>query len=315
MKVMISGGTGLIGRALAQGLLSRGHEAWVLTRSPQRGVLPEQVRPVGWDAGASQGWVEQLEEMDVLVNLAGENLGAGRWTPERKRRILNSRVAAGKAIEAAFRQARRKPPVLVQFSAVGYYGSHCGNQVLSAESPPGDDFLAEVCTAWEDSTRLVETIGVRRVITRSGLVLTRKGGVMERILLPFRLFAGGPLGGGRQWWPWIHIQDVVAGLIFLMEQERARGAFNLTAPQPVRMAEFGRTLARVIQRPYWLPVPEFALRLLLGEMSTLVMSSQRAIPLELEALGYPFRFATLRPALEDLFGSGAQLNAAAKHAD
>ncbi len=300
MKIMLSGGTGLIGRALIQRLLPAGHEVWVLSRGPGRSGLPEPVHVLQWDARTPAGWRLELEQMDAFINLAGENLGAGLWTSGRKQRIIDSRLHAGDAIVEAFRQAQRKPMVLIQASAIGYYGEDAGNQVLSPESPPGNDFLAQVCVAWEASTRPVEELGVRRVVTRTGLVLAKGSDLVQRLLLPFNLFVGGPLGGGHQWWSWIHINDEVGALQFLMENEQARGAFNLTAPHPVHMAEFGRTLAKLIGRPYWFPVPKFGLRLALGEMSTLVLSSQRALPVKLQELGYQFKFERLRPALEDV---------------
>ncbi len=300
MKVMISGGTGLIGRALIQRLLPAGHEVWVLSRSPGRSGLPEPVHVLQWDARTSAGWIREFEQMDAIANLAGENLGAGYWTSGRKQRIIDSRLHAGDAFVEAFRQAERKPGVIIQASAIGYYGENSGNKVLSAESPPGDDFLAQMCVAWERSTQPVEDLGVRRVIVRSGLVLAKGADLLQRLLFPFNLFVGGPLGGGHQWWSWIHMDDEVGALQFLMENQQASGPFNLTAPHPVQMAEFGRTLAQIIARPYWFPVPKFGLRLVLGEMSTLVLSSQRALPVRLQQLGYPFKFERLRSALEDV---------------
>ncbi len=300
MKVMITGGTGLIGRELIQRLLPAGYEVWVLSRSSAHRGLPEAVHVLPWDARTPAGWGGQLEEMDAVINLVGESIGGGRWTAARKQRILDSRLRAGEALVEAFRQAQRKPRMLIQASGINYYGADNGDQMLSAESPPGDDFLAQVCVAWEASTRPVEEMGVRRVVTRSGLVLARQADLMQRILLPFRLFVGGPLGGGHQWWSWIHIADEAGALQFLMENGQASGAFNLTAPHPVHMAEFGRILAMLTHRPYWFPVPAFGLRLLLGQMSVLVLGSLRAVPFKLQALGYPFQFEKLRPALEDI---------------
>ncbi len=300
MKVMIAGGTGLIGRALIQRLLSSQHQIWVLSRSPGRSGLPEPVRVLQWDARTPTGWGSQIEEMDAVINLAGENIGAGRWTAGRKQSILNSRLHAGDAIVEAFRRAQRKPGLLIQASGVNYYGVDNGNQALSASSPAGNDFLAKVCIAWEASTQPVEEMGVRRVVTCSGLVLSRQADLMKRILLPFRFFTGGPLAGGHQWWSWIHMQDETGALQFLMENRHAQGPFNLTAPHPVHMAEFGRTLAQALHRPYWFPVPAFGLRLLLGEMSVLVIGGQRAIPDKLQSLGYSFRFERLRLAIEEV---------------
>ncbi len=301
MNVIITGGTGLIGRALAADLLKEGHEVIVLSRRPEAyvGRVPAGVRLERWDGRTAEGWGHLVEGADAIVNLAGENIAAGRWTAERKRRIRESRVHAGEAVTAAVLAAREKPRVVIQASAVGYYGPH-GDEEVDEDTPPGNDFLARVAVDWEASTAPVEEHGVRRVIIRTGIVLTPEGGALARMLLPFRLGLGGPLGSGRQWFPWIHIADEVGAIRFLMENEATQGPYNLTAPNPVRQREFARALGRVLRRPAFLPVPAFALRLLFGEMADVLLTGQRAVPRRLLEAGYTFRFPDLEPALEDL---------------
>jgi uncharacterized protein (TIGR01777 family) len=237
--------------------------------------------------------------MDVIVNLSGESLGAGPWTEQRKTRIISSRVEAGRAISAAFRQANPRPKVLIQASAVGFYGLHAAEPVTE-ESALGRGFLADVCRDWEASSQPVEELGVRRVVIRTGVVLSRDEGALQRLMLPFKLFAGGPLGSGRQGFPWIHPADEVAAIRYLMEKENSQGVYNLSAPEPLSNADFGGILAKVMRRPYWLPTPAFALRLLLGEMSTLVLEGTYMLPKRLQDLGFRFRYETAEPALWDL---------------
>ncbi len=304
MHVLITGGTGLIGRALAHSLVQDGHQVTVLSRTPERhrNALPN-VDLVAWDGRTAQGWGERVEAADVIVNLAGESIAAGRWTPERKRRIRESRVHAGQAVVEAVRAATHPPQVVVQASAVGYYGPR-GDEPVTEETPPGSDFLAQVCVAWEASTAAVEERGVRRAVIRTGVVLSTQGGALPRMLLPFRLFLGGPLGSGRQYLPWIHLDDQVAAIRFLLEHPEAQGPFNLCAPNPMTHREFSRILGQVLGRPSWMPVPALALRLLFGEMATVLLEGQRAVPRRLQEAGYSFRFPELRPALQDLVQRG-----------
>jgi len=300
MRVILAGGTGLIGRALAANLVADGHEVILLSRSPGRVTgLPAGARAEEWDGRTAAGWGPLADGAQAVVNLAGENLGAARWTTERKRRIRESRLNAGQAVVQAVQAAGRAPRVAIQSSAVGYYGPQ-GDQELAEEAPPGSDFLAQLCVEWEASTAPVEALGVRRAVVRSGVVLSARDGALPRMLLPFKLFAGGPLGNGRQWLSWIHIADEVAAIRFLIETEEASGPFNLTAPHPLTNAEFGRAVGRVLGRPAWLPAPALALRLALGEMATVVLDGQRAVPRRLLDLGFTFRFPEAEAALRDL---------------
>lgn len=299
MRIIVAGGSGFVGTALTKSLLEEGHQVWILTRNPNTARLAEGTRGIGWDSRTTTGWGELVSQVDAIVNLAGESLGSGPWTGARKNRILSSRVEAGKAISAAIRQANPRPKVLIQASAVGFYGPH-DDEPVTEESAPGHGFLAEVCRAWEASSLPVEELGIRRVVIRTGVVLSKDEGALPRIMLPYRLFAGGSMGNGRQGFPWIHPADEVTGIRFLLENEKAHGVFNLSAPEPLSNADFGRILAKVMRRPYWLPVPAFAMRLLLGEMSTLMLEGQYVLPKRLQELGFHFRFETAETALRDL---------------
>jgi uncharacterized protein len=300
MRVVITGGTGLIGRALATDLAASGRDVIVLSRSPERATdLPAGVRAVRWDGRTAQGWGHLVGAAEAVVNLAGENLAAGRWTAARRARIRESRLHAGAAVVEAIRAADEKPRLLIQASAVGYYGPR-GDEELAETAPPGNDFLARLCLEWEASTAAVEGLGVRRASIRSGLVLSTHGGALPRLLLPFRFFVGGRLGTGRQWYPWIHLADEVAAIRFLIETEGADGPINLTAPRPVTNAALSATIGRVLGRPALLPTPGFALRLALGDMATVVLDGQRAVPARLLALGFRFRFTEIEAALRDL---------------
>jgi uncharacterized protein (TIGR01777 family) len=321
MRIVITGGSGLIGSALARQMGALGNDVVVLTRTPERmGALPPGVRAAGWDGRGAAGWQALLEPAAAgapgagevagsgggggvaIVQLAGESVAAGRWTAERKRRIRDSRLLSGRAVVEAVRQAAlagAPPRVLLQASAVGYYGA-CGDEEAGEDHPPGDDFLAELAVAWERSTAEVETLGVRRVVLRTGIVLAREGGALPALLRPFRLGAGGALGNGRQWMPWIHLADEVAALSFLLESDAARGPYNLTAPQPVTNRELARAVGRALHRPSVLPAPAAVLHLVLGEMADMLLHGQRAVPRRLLDAGFSFRYSELAAALADL---------------
>jgi len=299
MRVVITGGTGLIGRALSHDLAADGHKAIVLSRSPGRApAMPDGVRVVEWDARTGAGWAELADGADAIVNLAGASLRR-RWTPRSKQLIRDSRMHAGHAVVDAVRRVDRKPRLVVQASGTGAYGPR-GDQVVTETTGFPDTFLGRTAAQWEASTAPVEEQGVRRAIIRSGVVLSRESGALPLLALPYRLFVGGPLGSGDQWLPWIHMEDEVRAIRFLIALETAVGPFNLSAPRPVTNAEFGRTLARVLGRPAFFRVPAFAVRLVLGEMSTVVLDGQRAIPRRLLDLGFRFHFPGAESALHDL---------------
>lgn len=300
-QAIITGGTGLIGQALAAELVAAGYEVVVLSRNPQRAHgLPTGVQVEAWDGRTAQGWGGLADGTYAIVNLAGENLAGGRWTAERRHRIRQSRLDAGQAVVEAVRAAKRKPAVVVQASGIGYYGPH-GDEEVTEDFPPGEDFLGRLAVEWEASTAPVEGLGVRRVVIRTGVVLSREGGALPRLALPFRFFLGGPLGNGRQWVPWIHIADEVRAIRFLLENEEARGPYNLVTPNPVTNRELARALRQVLRRPSWLPVPAPALRLALGEMSAVLLTGQRALPHRLLEADFRFQFPEISTALQNLF--------------
>ena len=302
-RVLITGGTGLIGRALAGDLAKAGYEVIALSRNPSKvSQLPQGVRVEQWDGRTAAGWGALVEGAAAIVNLAGESIGIPPlpWTAERKRRIRDSRVNAGRAVVEAVQAAKNKPRAVIQSSAVGYYGLH-GDEIITEESAPGDDFLAQVSKEWEASTDQVEAMGVRRAIIRTGVVLSREGGVLQFLSLPFRFFVGGPLGSGKQWMSWVHEADEIGAIRFLIETESARGAFNLSAPQPLTNSEFSRVLARVMNRPAFFRVPGFVMKAALGELAELLLlGGQRVMPARLQAAGYAFRFPEAEAALRDL---------------
>ena len=299
-RIVIAGGTGMIGRALAKLLAASGSEVVVLVRRPGRTLdLPAGVRQEAWDGVKVESWAKTLEGAKAVVNLAGENLAGGRWTSQRKQLLWDSRINATTALVQAVEAATARPSVFVQGSAVGYYGPH-GIEDLTESTPPGHDFLAQLCVEWEDRTRPLETLGVRRVIIRTGVVLSREEGALPRLLMPFRFFVGGPLGNGRQYFPWIHLQDEVDAIRFLIDDPGASGAFNLSAPNPLTNAEFSQVVGKVIGRPAMLPAPAFALRAALGEMATVLLDGQRAVPRHLLERGYRFQFPEAEPALRKI---------------
>lgn len=305
MRVIVTGGTGLLGRALSIEMAGRGHEVIVLSRDPSRAAdrLPAGVRAERWDARSAAGWGGLVDGHTAIVNLAGESIG-GRWTAEGKARIRGSRLDAARAVAEAVRDAAEPPAVVVQQGGVGYYGPR-GSEPLTEDAPAGTDFAARVVADAEAAIAPVAEIGTRLVLTRTAVVLAREADALRRLLLPFRLFAGGPLGSGRQIFPWIHVADQTAAMRMFVEDERARGAFNVIAPGAVTNAEFARTAGRVLGRPSFLPTPAPAIRLLLGDQATIVLDGQRPVPDRLTALGFTFRYPELEGALLDVAGSGA----------
>lgn len=300
MRVVITGGTGFIGRALARSLAEVGHEVVVTSRAPERATgLPAAVSRTAWDTKSRDSLAAILESADGVVHLTGENIASGRWTAAKKRRIRDSRVDSSRAVAEALRRADKRPRVLVQGSAVGYYGAR-SDETITEEAGPGSDFLARVAAEWESASAGVEELGVRRPVIRTGVVLSREGGALARMLPPFRLFVGGPVGSGRQWFPWIHLADEVGAIRFLLEKDGASGTYNLTAPMPVTNGEFTRTLGKVLGRPSGLRAPAFALRIALGEMADMLLEGQRVVPNRLQEEGYTFRFGELERALRDL---------------
>jgi hypothetical protein len=297
MKTVIAGGTGFLGSGLTTSFRADGHDVVLLTRRPRK---PSDV---AWDPLSPAGdWASTIDGADAVINLAGESIDAGRWTAARKAAILESRVAATRAIVAAMAKARRPPAVLVNASAIGVYGGAHGSEALTENSPPGSDFLASVCVAWETQAR--EAAGRTRVVLlRTGLVLDRSGGALPRLALPFRLFAGGRAGSGEQYWSWIHRDDWTRIVRWALDSPDVTGPLNLTAPQPVTNAKFAQTLGRVLHRPALAPAPAFAMRLLLGEMAdALILNGQRVLPAKATLHGFEFRYPDLESALRAIYG-------------
>lgn len=303
-KIIITGASGFIGSALSVAAIENNYEVFALTRNPKKksDVIDERVRMVGWDARTANGWLQQAEEADAIVNLAGENIGSGLWTNSKKRTILESRLHAGAAVNEAIRRARKKPRVLVQASAIGFYGSR-GDEILDEFSTAGDGFLAEVVRKWEESTAEVTPQGVRRVIMRNAIVLGKEGGMLSRLTLPFRLFLGGHPGTGKQWFSWIHIQDLVRAILFSIEIKNFSGIFNAAAPEPLPMKEFFKLLAKQLNRPSWLHIPSPLLKALMGDMAEdTLLTSQRVMPHRLLEAGFKFSYPSAESALRHIFG-------------
>ncbi len=307
-RVLVAGATGFIGRALVRELADNGYRVVALSRNAGagRGRFPDGVEIVPWDGRTIAGWARYAEGSLAVVNLTGDSLAKGRWTRAKKERILLSRTLPGAALVEAVRQARARPRVFVQSSAVGFYGNS-GEAEVDEGSPPGPGFLAGVVKAWEASTREVEDLGVRRVVIRSGLVLGREGGVWPSLVRPFRFFAGGPLGNGRQWFSWITLEDEARAVRFLIEHEGLAGAFNLTAPRPLREGELCRLIGEGLRRPCWVPVPAVLLRLLFGQKAgETLLVGQRVLPRRLGAAGFEFRCADAAAAVAALVKRGSR---------
>lgn len=299
MKVLIAGGTGFLGRALTESLLADNHQAYLLTRNT-RAKIPAGVHSILWDSKTTDGWGHRINEMDVVVHLAGKSLSSWPWTASKKRAFLDSRVQPGLVLASAIEKATHRPRVFIQQSGIGHYGLK--GEPADESTPPGDDFLSQITVHEEDATKSVEALGVRRVVTRSAVVIARRGGLMPLMALPVQLFAGGPYGRGKHAMQWIHIADWVGAVRFLIGNENARGAYNLIAPTPTSNEEFNRALAKVIHRPYWFRTPPVLLRTFLGEMSVVLLGGRFAQPKRLIDSGYRFQFSRPEEAFLDLYG-------------
>jgi hypothetical protein len=297
MNIAILGGTGFIGTQLVQTLALANHHITLLSRNPASAQNPRipSVEARLWDPAGNLSQV--LEGTDAVINLAGESIGSNRWSKPQKERILSSRVSTTQAIVRAIGHTRRKPTVLLNASGVGYYG-HVASGDVTEDSPRGNDFLSGVCARWEEEARSAEQFGVRVVLLRSGLVLAKNGGSLPKLMLPFRLFAGGPLGTGQQWFPWIHLEDEVGAIVFCLMHPEVSGPANLVAPHSVTMSQFCTSLGKAMRRPSWLRVPSVVLKVAIGEMAEgLVLVGQKAIPKKLAANGFDFKYQDVDTAL------------------
>ncbi|HXG53549.1 MAG TPA: TIGR01777 family oxidoreductase [candidate division Zixibacteria bacterium] len=295
MNLMVTGATGFIGSVLTDRLASRGHALTLLMRSSRQQPVQPGRRWITWTPGAGGEWESLVDGADGIINLAGEPIAARRWTRAQKQKILASRVETTEAIVRAIDKAKNKPAFLLNASAIGYYGDR-GDETITEQSSPGVGFLAETARKWEEAARKAEPMGVRVVYLRIGIVLGR-GGVLAKMLPPFRFFLGGPLGTGKQWVSWIHMDDQIDLMMYVLEHPEVSGPVNATAPNPVTMKDFCRTLAKVLHRPCWLPVPALVLRLALGEMADVILTGQKVLPAVAQKLGYRFRYPHLEGAL------------------
>ncbi|WP_447649101.1 TIGR01777 family oxidoreductase [Pseudomonas abietaniphila] len=298
MHILLTGGTGLIGRRLCRHWLDQGHQLSVWSRKPDQvtRLCGAGVRGIAHpdDIGS--------QHVDAVINLAGAPIADRPWTRKRKMLLWDSRITLTEQLITWLERREQKPDVLISGSAVGWYGDG-GERELDEESAPvSEDFASQLCIAWEETAQRAEAFGIRVVLLRTGLVLANEGGMMQRLLPPFKLGMGGPIGNGRQWMPWVHIEDQIAAIDFLLNREDAQGPYNACAPSPVRNRDFAKTLAALLHRPAFMPMPAVALRLLLGELSILLLGGQRARPNRLQAAGFTFRFTDLHAALENLLG-------------
>ena len=300
-RVLITGGSGFVGRKLAKELLARGDQVTVLTRDAKRakGELPAAVRCAAWNPEKPGPWFEELGIVDVVVHLAGENV-AKRWTDAVKKRIESSRIDSTRLLVEAIGRSEHKPEVFVSASATGYYGAQAPEKELIESSPPGNDYLAGVCVRWEEAAREVEKLGVRAVQLRIGVVLGEGGGALEKMLLPFKLYAGGPVGDGKQIISWVHRDDVVGMLLLAIDNPEIKGPLNAVSPNPVSSKELATAIGIVSGRPSWIPAPAFALKLAMGEAASILLTGQRVIPQRAIELEYEFQRARLVPALESI---------------
>jgi len=298
MRIVISGASGFIGRALCRQL--RGdYEVVSLSRSAEQTAktLVGSAQTATWDGRTLGDWVNEIDGAAAVVNLAGENVASGRWTSPKKERILRSRTDCTHALVEAIRRVNNRPAVMIQASAVGYYGLR-GDEMLDEGSSGGSGFLSDVCRESEATGRKVQTLGVRYVVIRTGVVLGGGGGALARMIRPFRFYLGGHIGSGRQWLSWISLDDEVEAIEFLIKNQQLKGVFNLTSPQPVTMQEFSKTLGRILRKPAWLTVPGFVARLLLGRMAEeMLLSGQRVMPKRLKEVGFEFKYEDLEGAL------------------
>ncbi|QOR67082.1 TIGR01777 family protein [Cytobacillus suaedae] len=300
MNIAIAGGTGFVGTALTNYLISKGHNVFILTRNVNnKKEQHPNLHYVKWLSPDSTPEAE-LTSIDAIVNLAGESINSGRWTTDRKKRILASRINATEKVIDLISSLSKKPEVLVNASAIGIYGTSLDETFTERSKRVGSDFLATTVHTWEKEALKSEEHGVRTVLARFGIILGEREGALPRMVLPYKLFIGGTIASGHQWLSWVHIQDVVRMIEFAITHESIKGPLNITTPEPKQMKDFGITIGAVIGRPHWLPVPSFALRLLLGEMSTLVVDGQKVLPEKIQQYGYRFLYENLEEALENI---------------
>jgi uncharacterized protein (TIGR01777 family) len=301
VKIVIAGGTGFVGRPLVKRLLEEGHRLVVLSRQVDafKEVPSKELKVEVWNAETPGAWASQVDGADAVVNLVGEGIAHKRWTRAQKEVLRDSRLISTRALVSAIAASSKKPSVLVNASAVGFYGPVESGEVDETR-PPGHDFLGTLCAEWEAEAQKAKALGVRVVLMRLGVVLDKEAGALPKFLVPFKFYVGGPLGSGRQCFPWVHRSDVVGAIVHALQNPSLSGPVNVTAPGILTMGEFCATLGKVMNRPSWAPVPGFALRLILGEMAGMLLTGQKAVPERLEATGYRFRYAGAEQALRQI---------------
>ena len=304
MKLLMTGATGLVGKALCRSLKNEGHAIVALSRTPDPARVPQADAVFAWQPEAGMPPAAAFAGVDGVIHLAGESVAARRWDDEHKRRVRDSRVLGTRHLVEAMQSLAAPPKVFISASAVGFYGDR-GDEVLDEDSPPGRGFLSEVCVEWEREAQRAAEFGARVTLLRIGVVLSPQGGALAQMLPIFRLGLAGKLGNGRQWFPWIHLDDVVGIIRFTLEHS-VSGPRNVAAPGIVTNAEFTDALAQALHRPAFFAAPAFGLKLVMGEMAAVVLASQRAVPQAALKAGYRFRYPELRPALAEIFGSGSQ---------
>jgi uncharacterized protein len=297
MVILVTGGTGFIGGNLADYLVAHGHKVRILTRNPERYASYQSKDRLY--VKLRDDLKSEIEHSDVVINLAGENLFDQRWTETVRRRIIESRTGITSSLVEAIQKAKKKPDVMISASGSDFYGDR-GNTLITEESGPGEGFLTEVCIAWEEAAKPVESTGVRLAIPRLGVVLGKNGGALQKMMTPFRLFAGGPLGDGSQYMAWVHMKDVIRAFMFVIDNKQASGVFNLTSPDPVTMSRFASALGSAMGRPSWFPVPGFVLKIAVGDASKAVLASHRIIPANLQKWGFEFDFTDIETAMTDI---------------
>ena len=298
-KIVLTGATGFLGKKIVRKLIDRGDEICILTRSVENAkkIFPTVNSIIEWSPD-SNVWHSSLEGADAVINLAGENVLARRWIEEHMRKILSSRVNSVQSLISAIEHVKNRPKVFISASAVGYYGNR--EEAVDENSKRGKDFMADVVTKWENETKKIDTFAVRRVNIRIGIVLDKKNGALAKMILPFKFFIGGSLGSGAQWFPWVHVDDVIGIFLFVLDNDNVNGILNAVSPNPVRMNEFCKTLGMVMKRPSMFRVPEFVLKILLGEAAQIILGGAKVNPKRTEEFGYKFEYSGLTEALKNL---------------
>jgi len=300
-KIIVTGATGLIGSALVSELKKKNYEVIVFSRNAEKAklTLPNADNWIDWTFNSNDKWAKSVDGVHGIIHLAGAGVFSKRWSDTYKKEIESSRIDGTRSLISAIEKSSIKPEVFIGGSAVGYYGA-CDDQQIAETAPNGSDFLASVCKKWEDESLKARNFGVRTIVVRTGIILDTRDGALKQLLLPFKLFAGGPVLPGTQYFPWIHIQDEVGIILHSLENKTVEGAVNASAPNPLTMNDFCKALGKAVSRPSWAPVPGFAMKLLLGEVATMLTNGQRMIPQKALETGYKFKFTDCETAIRNL---------------